>query len=174
MQQVFDVYFSRLTGLGRKLLNSGQRRVADEEDLAVQVLASFLTEAAAGELPPLHSRHDVWRLLSKRLRQRSSNQRRDQSRQKRGADRVLGESVFRSPDGLWNTSGINQLPDNKLESLAQLHADLVDCLNDETLRQLALLLLQGFTIDEISEKLKKSRATIYRKMSLIKDAWANS
>ncbi|MFO1062275.1 MAG: ECF-type sigma factor [Pirellulales bacterium] len=182
MTDLFDFYFDRLIALGRTLLPAGGRRVADEEDLALQVLGAFLQDANDGKLPDLGSRRDVWRMLSKRLEQRANNQGRDAMRLKRGGGQVRGESAFirMIDEGM---GGIDQmavdsdrpeqpvLDDERLEQLARLHERLLTSLDDPLLQSVAQLLLKGVHPDEIGRRLNISRAGVFRKLNLIKTRW---
>jgi DNA-directed RNA polymerase specialized sigma24 family protein len=172
VHEVFHVYFNRLAGLARRLIQErGGARLADEEDLASIVLTAFLRDATAGDLGELRSRHDVWRMLAKRLRLRASNLVRDDYRKKRAE---VGESVFRKIDGGWDPNGIAEHAGRNLDDLRHFYDEILAELDCETQREIAKLLLEGLSVDEISVQLKKSPATIYRKIELIKKAWGDS
>ncbi|MBS0265291.1 MAG: helix-turn-helix domain-containing protein [Planctomycetes bacterium] len=179
MQQLFETYFSRLEELGRVCLPPGTRRVADEGDLAIEVLTRFLLAAADGKLPEIRGREDVWRLLSKRLRFRAINQSRDTSREK--------QQILTASAGFWSGSAgttesaspgvatatpLEQLIlAEDLERLAELHEQLLGCLENPTMKRIAELVLEGTSPEAIVRDVKLSRATVYRKLSLIKDCW---
>lgn len=175
IQPLFDYYFSRLATLAGTCLPNRFRRVTDGEDLAVEVLASFFQAAGSGGLPELRSREDIWRLLAKRLRQRAANEVRNQSTQKEGDGRVRGESVFLAAPGESGTGGLEACSDPRMDRLLQeLHSELLERLDDALLKEIATLLLEGHSIDEIAVMLHRSRATIYRKLDLIREAWLSS
>jgi len=48
---------------------------------------------------------------------------------------------------------------------------LLDQLDDDVLRRIALLKLNGHTVDEIAEQLQVARSTIKRKLSRIRGQW---
>lgn len=179
--ELFQVYFSRLAGLARTFLPPHRRRTADEEDLAIQVMASFFEDATGAQMPELRSRHDVWRMLARRLQQRASNQRRDDARQKRGGGMVGGESVFMQKDGAWDPNGIHQVAkkedcatEEQLVELERLNSQLIDNLDDPVLKDIAVRILQGETPEQIAISIGRSRATIYRKMERIREAWVKA
>lgn len=174
IQPLFDHYFSRLTALAGTCLPNRFRRVTDGEDLAVEVLASFFDAAGSGSLPELHSREDIWRVLAKRLRQRAANEVRNQSTQKEGAGKVRGESVFLMTPGETGTGGLEACTDPRVDVLQQLHNELLEQLDDAVLKEIATLLLEGHSIEEIATLLNRSRATVYRKLDLIREAWVSS
>src|SRR5258705_3693335 len=57
-------YFQRLAGLARQRLGPGQRRVQDEDDIAVSVFKSLCERAEQGDLAGLEGRDEHWRLLA--------------------------------------------------------------------------------------------------------------
>jgi hypothetical protein len=54
---------------------------------------------------------------------------------------------------------------------AEGYGRLLDCLGDETLRQVAELKVQGYKVEEIAERLGPARWTVHRKIHLIRKAW---
>ncbi len=175
VQPLFEHYFSRLTALAHSCLPNRFQRITDGEDLAVEVLTAFFEAAGSGSLPELHSREDLWRVLAKRLRQRAANLIRNQSTQKEGEGRVRGESVFLMTPGETAEGGLQAVSDPRMDALLlELHSELIEQLNDALLREIAGLLLEGHSVDEIAGLLNRSRATIYRKLDLIREAWLSS
>ncbi|MFN9915640.1 MAG: ECF-type sigma factor, partial [Pirellulaceae bacterium] len=132
------------------------------------VLTAFLQDAPAGELGELRSRHDVWRMLAKRTRLRAINLVRDEKRLRRGQ---VGESVFRDAQGVCDPLGIQHQPDNASHDVDALHQELLTLLSDPLEHRIATLLLDGKEIPQIAELTEKSTATIYRKISRIKECW---
>ena len=63
VEAIWQRYFERLVRLARTKLAAGQRRMADEEDVALSAFQSFCRGAAEGRFPRLQDRHDLWRLL---------------------------------------------------------------------------------------------------------------
>jgi DNA-binding NarL/FixJ family response regulator len=169
VQEVFKFYFHNLARRAKKVLSDrGGVIASDEEDLAMIVMTSFLKDATAGELGEIRSRHDVWRMLSKRVAQRASNMVRDERRSK---GKEVGESIFRNANGGFNPTGIDQQPGRNIDDLTQYHQELIEAVADPTEQQIATLLLDGKDVNHISDQLGKSPATIYRKLKNIKDAW---
>jgi DNA-directed RNA polymerase specialized sigma24 family protein len=169
VQDVFNFYFQDLARRAKRLLTElGGVRVTDDEDLAILVITAFLKDATQGELGELRSRHDVWRMLSKRIRLRAINMVRDERRSKK---MEMGESVFRNADGGWDTRGIDQQPGRDVQELTWFHQELIGALSDPVEKEIAALLLEGKDVQEISNKLTKSPATVYRKLQRIKESW---
>lgn len=169
VQDVFNFYFATLAKRAKSLLSSmGGVRTADEEDLAMLVITAFLADATSGELGELQSRHDVWRMLSKRVRLRAINMVRDERRKKKDE---VGESVFLDPDGEFGQNGITQQAGRNIEDLTFFHNELVEILDDPVKREIAKLLLEGREVIEIAEHLGRSPSTIYLKLRGIKETW---
>lgn len=172
VQQVFDFYFRRLAVKAREHLKKlGGTKLADEEDLASLVMSAFLRDVTAGELGELRSRHDVWRMLSKRLRQRAINLVRDDKRLRK---QEVGESVFRDSTGAPEPNGLQNQPGRDINGIEMLHSELLSQLTDSIEVQIASLLFEGYSVMEISERTNKSPATIYRKINRIKEIWHGS
>src|SRR5262249_9537959 len=62
-QRLWEKYFQRLVALARTKLGNRPRRVADEEDVAVNAFDSFFRGAQMGRFPQLLDRDDLWQLL---------------------------------------------------------------------------------------------------------------
>lgn len=175
-RDVFEVWFQRLAKLGSQLLPQGQQRVMDGEDLAQSVLASFFASLESGFRDksgrplPIRSRHDVWRMLARRLRQRASNARRDMNSDRRGGGRIVSGSDTQFCQALY------AIPDPGTDKLAEkitmLHEQLINCFTRTGLRQIAELLLQGVRPEDIAAELDLSPATVYRKLRLIEQRWS--
>ena len=55
--------------------------------------------------------------------------------------------------------------------LEEQYSFLLSLLRDEKLRQIAVLRVEGFTIEEICTRTKLSSATVTRKLRLIRQTW---
>ena len=56
--------------------------------------------------------------------------------------------------------------------VAEQYQRLLDLLGDETLRRVAVAKMEGFTNDEIAERLGCSRSTVARKLETISVIWS--
>ena len=73
--------------------------------------------------------------------------------------------------------GINQIAGEEPtpESLAQLneeHRRLLDMLRDDTLRDIALSRMEGYSSEEIADRLGVSPRTVRRKLRVIRSRWS--
>lgn len=182
-RRLFDLWFERLSRIGRRLLSEKDQRVVGGEDLAQIVLAKFFCALEAGFTDkkgnpiPIHSRLDVWKMLTSRLRKRALNVRRDQNAECRGEGNVRGESAFMSRGETGRHCGIDQIADRSVavleEGIESLHKELIGAFSRDGLRQIAELTLEGNSPAEIAIELGISISTVYRKLSLIQQQWAN-
>lgn len=176
-RQLWDRYFRRLVGLARVKLRESARRVADEEDVALSAFDSFFRGVEAGRFATLDDRDSLWRLLVTITARKASHLQRDLTAQKRGGGRVSGESVFQGQDasasmagGIDRVAGAEPSPEFALEVAEQTRRHL-ELLPDEQLRTIALAKMEGYTNDEIADRLSVAPRTIERKLQLIREIW---
>jgi DNA-directed RNA polymerase specialized sigma24 family protein len=170
---VFEVYFNRLSAVGRRLLDPRHLRIVDGEDLALSVLRLFFADAAAGNLPAFGSRHEVWRMLNTRLKNRAFNQRRDLDAQKRGGRGLISEADLIQGEPRTH-QGLDGFPDSDAAAcdlLQSTHTELLESLSDPVRKLIATRLLEGCSVPEIATELKLSIPTIRRKIQLIRSRW---
>src|SRR5262245_33221336 len=164
-------YFERLVRLAQKRLAGARRAAADEEDVALSAFNSFCRAAEAGRFPQLNDRDDLWRLLVVITERKASNQKRDQNRLKRGGGKVVGESVFRKASdqsalegGIADVTGREPTPAFAAQ-LAEECQRLMAALDDDTLRQIAVAKMEGYSNEEISQRFGLALRTVERKLA---------
>jgi DNA-directed RNA polymerase specialized sigma24 family protein len=173
-QKLWERYFGALVRLAHARLRTTSRVAEDEEDAALSAFDSFCAAAAEGRFPRLDDRDDLWRILVSLTSRKAVNQFRRQRWQKRDTARVAGEAALGGADGdrafLDRLAGPEPSPD-----FAALVADewrhRLESLRDDSLRQVAVMRLEGFTNDEIAERLGCGRRTVARKLELIRRRW---
>ncbi|MDX1948408.1 MAG: ECF-type sigma factor [Pirellulaceae bacterium] len=175
--KLWERYFGRLVGLARKKLRDTPRRMADEEDVVVNAFQSFCAGAAEGRFPKLGDRDDLWQVLVVLTARKAADQMKHQFRQKRGGGVVRGESVFIEKMNGEERALIDQVVGSEPtpEFAAQLTEEcgrLLDLLNDETLRAVAIARMEGYSNDEIAAKMGVKTRTIERKLNLIRELWS--
>ncbi|MGI9519590.1 MAG: ECF-type sigma factor [Pirellulaceae bacterium] len=174
-EQIWADYFPRLMAFARKKMGVMPRRTLDEEDIALSALKSFFKGADAGRFE-LSGRDDLWRLLVTITARKVTQHRRHQLADKRGGGQVRGESVFHRVDDAEAVGLANVLDDNRLPEMAdQVVAvcdELLNELGEEKLRQTALLRMEGYNNQEISEQLGCSVSRTKQRVSRIKELWS--
>jgi DNA-directed RNA polymerase specialized sigma24 family protein len=170
-KKLWSRYFEALVRLARARLRNAPRAVADEEDAALSAFDSFCEGAARGRYPRLDDRDDLWRLLVVITERKALDQAQRERRQKRGGGKVFGTSDPAVADGM-----LRSLADGEpTPEFAALMADecrlLLGRLRDDSLREVALLRMDGHTNEEVAGRLGCSLRTVARKLELIRRTW---
>lgn len=169
-QPLWERYFRRLVPLARRHLKGSSRRVADEEDVLISAFDSFFDGIQQRRFPDLYDRNDLWRLLVVITARKAINQTKRYRRLKRGGGKVRGGSAFAaggSDSDLANVIGEEPTPE-----FAALVADelrtMLDLLEDELLRDIAVWKMEGYANAEIAALADVSSRTVARKLGLIR------
>jgi DNA-directed RNA polymerase specialized sigma24 family protein len=176
-QKLWERYFRRLVVLARKRFRGIPRCAADEEDVALSAFDSLLRRAREGRIPKLLDRNDLWQLLVLIAGRKASNLAKHDRRQRRGGGKVRHASAL--PDGDGSEQGllfadlIGREPEPVVAAqMVEEYERLLDRLDDDVLRSVAVWKLEGYTSKEIAVKLGRAPATVERKLRLIRDTWA--
>ncbi len=175
--QVWNRYFQKLVRLAQRHLCNAEKRVEDEEDVALSVLDSLCAGATANRFQQITNRDELWVLLATMTHRKCVNRIRRNVAQKRGGGKVVGESDLT----LGGDSGQISLDDLETsepdaETLAILQEDyelLLQTLRNDEMRDIAKWRLDGYSTSEIAEKARLSERSIRRKLDLIRDTWLN-
>ena len=169
-------YYQRLKNLARKRLGTSPRRAADEEDVALSAFHSFCQGLQGERFPDLRDRDDLWRLVVCITERKVYCQIRDQGRRKRGSGLVAGESALLNPQASSARAGFDDLagPEPTPEFAAEM-CEAVNCLlgrlADDQLRQIALDKLDGYSNEEIAQRIGRALTTVERRLRLIRKTW---
>jgi DNA-directed RNA polymerase specialized sigma24 family protein len=167
-RQIWNRYFERLVGLARAKLKRMQRPGVHEhaEDAALSALKNFCLAARDGRFPLLKNRDDLWWLLVKITVRKAHDVAERETRKKRPGG--FGPS---------DDSPIEQVPSPEptpedVAIMVEQFQRLLDLLGDETLRQVALWRLEGYTNDEIAGRLGCARRTVANRLEVIRKHWS--
>lgn len=174
--ELWDAVYVHVTILARKRLSALSKRIADEEDIALSAINSFVRAAESGRLSSIQNRDELWRVLITITSRKANAFQGQQLAEKRGNGHVRGDSVFESPANEAR-SGFDSIedpldPHRFVDELLGECRERIDSLPDETLRTIALRRMEGFEVNEIASELTLSVATIKRKLARIRDLWA--
>ena len=179
--QLWNYCFPRLLSYSKKKLPDHLRRALDEEDVALSAFKSFCLAAAKGAFPQLKGRDDLWKLLLCIAGRKAQSYVRRELREKRGGGQVRGESIFESGGNSSdsNSAGIGNVVGNTAspEMLAQFTEDaraMIDMLQDDTIKTIALLRMEGYSVEEIAERLECGKRTVERRLTLIRRTWSEA
>ena len=167
-QKLWEGYYQRMVERARQKLHGMPRRLADEEDVAISAFNSFCAGARCARFPLLSDRNSLWALLMAITAHKAADVTRYELRQKRGGrtreangvdDAALSEVIGREPT-----------PEFALQ-VAEECRRLLDILNDDGLRTVALWKMEGYTVEEIADRLGCVPRTIERKLRVIRRLW---
>jgi DNA-directed RNA polymerase specialized sigma24 family protein len=170
-------YYRELVELARARLGQTPRRIADEEDVALSVLRCLCDGAARGQFAELVNRGELWQLLAAVTGRKVIDQQRRLTQQKRGGGRVRGDSVVHGNDDDRSSVGFDQFGGEAatpevLAIAAEEFQRLMVLLDDDRLRQIAECKLEGYTNEEIGQRLGLACRSIERKLQRIRQIWA--
>jgi DNA-directed RNA polymerase specialized sigma24 family protein len=170
VQKLWERYFPRLVGLARRKLRGSARGPADEEDVALSAFNSFCRNAEQGRFPELADREGLWRLLVVITARKAQHLLRDEARQKRGGGSPPARDDSEDPLGVDQILGREPSPDFAAQ-MAEEYRRLLQILADRELEAIAVWKMEGFTVEEIADKLGYAPRSIKRKLRLIRSLW---
>ena len=175
-QQLFDRYFAQLLGVAGRKLNGVPRAPRMRKTPCSSALDSFIGRARKQQFPQLKDRHNLWALLIKITECKAMNQRKRQLAEKRGGGNVISDGALSrsQPDSRSFLDGM-QGPQPTAETIFQLAEEcrrLFEMLDDEPLREVARMKLEGYTNGEIAQHLDVVERTIERKLRRIRNRWS--
>jgi DNA-directed RNA polymerase specialized sigma24 family protein len=143
--------------------------------VALSALDSFCRGAQQGRFPQLSDRDDLWRLLVVITARKAIDLRQGEGRGKRGGGKVRGESVFEAAHGS-EEPGIEQVIGNEptpafAAQVAEEYQQLLDRLDDDELRRVAVWRMEGHTNEEIAGRLGCAVPTVARRLRVIRKRW---
>jgi len=176
-QPLWERYHRRLISLARQKLQSARRRAADEEDVVQNAFHSFFRGVAGGRFPQLEDRNNLWRLLVIITARKALDQIAHERSKRQGGGTVQGQSRMLLEESNWDDPAIQQVVGDEptpefAAQVAEEYQRLLDLLDDETLRQVAVRKMEGHTNDEIAEQLDCSKRTVARKLETIRIIWS--
>ena len=175
VENLWNRYKQRLVELASRRLADSPKRVADEEDVAQSVFLSLCRGAAAGRFEDVRNRDDLWWLVLAITKQKVVDLVRRETAKKRGGGRVLSEASDTRTGGgqlLALDQLIGDMPTPELiVMLAEQNQRLLELLDDDRLRKIAVSRIEGYTVGEIAAELAVSTRSIERKLQLIRITW---
>jgi DNA-directed RNA polymerase specialized sigma24 family protein len=139
--------------------------VVDEEDVVINAFDSFCRGAELGKFPKLDDSTDLWRVLVTITERKAINQVKYVSRKKRAP---AGQTVT-----FVDAHHVQEMSPSPwfCARVAELYAELIGDLRDDTLRDIAVWKMEGYSNDEIAAKLEISLRSVERKLALIRRQW---
>jgi RNA polymerase sigma factor (sigma-70 family) len=174
IEALWDRYFPELVRLAREKLRGLPSRMADEEDVALSAMNSFCRAAQQGRFPDLTDRQGLWRLLFQITARKAVDLARHERRQVRGGGRVQYESAMAAGPADSEGPAIDRAGDDLSPEFAAMMAEECQRLFDRLapdLRELALARMEGYSNEEIAQRLGCSVRTVERRLHLVRTMW---
>lgn len=169
-QKLWNKYATQLATVARKRFGDLSRRVYDEEDAAISAFRSFCNGVAQQRFLELNDRDNLWAILVTITSRKVIARQRREHRQRRGGADVWEEPLYAGSgedNEFPEPAGPEPTPEFVAEVADECEA-LLNRLEDDTLRDVTLLKLEGYTNEEIAEKLGYTRRSIQRKLARIR------
>ena len=175
VEVVWEEYFPQLVQYARRKLGGSPKGAGDEEDVALSAMASFCRVMRTGRYQQIDDRDDLWKLLVTITKRKAITKLKYDFADKRDIRRTKREGSFMRVDSNDEKDGIDQLavapsPEFADQIVDNCH-ELLDCLDDK-LREVALLTLEGYTTEEIADRIGVIPETIRRRKRRIKAEWS--
>lgn len=171
--RIFDQYFGPAVRLANRRLGTARRRERDEEDVAISAMQSFFAGIAADRFNRLANRDDLWAVIAVITSRKAIRQLRRLTSLKRGGGRERGESVFATdgPGLAAAQAGGDEMAETEARDLG---CWLIEQLPEPMLRSIALMRLEGLSVEEIAGSLDVVPRTIERKLARIRQIWLDA
>ncbi|MDX1929719.1 MAG: ECF-type sigma factor [Pirellulaceae bacterium] len=173
-ERLWQEYFARLSAFAKRKLSHLPNRSGDEEDVALSAFHSLCHGAAEGRYPRLADRNSLWPLLALIAARKVCDAATRERRQKRGGGAVRCETELSpsasSPFGFDQV--LSHLPTPEEAALMGEECERLLAALSEVHRSVVLLKLDGFTNEEIAQKVGVAPRTIERKLGLIRGTWS--
>ena len=172
---LWDRFFAQLITLTRSRLQTSSRAMSDEEDIVLSAMKSFCIGMRNGRFPELSNRESLWRLLlTITLRKIADKQNYD----KRGKRDFEKQQLNSSPDADQNAevnSFVSREPNPEIAAeCAEQISRLLESLENEDLKKVAIMKMEGYTNIEVANDIKCSLTSIERKLRTIRSIWSLS
>jgi RNA polymerase sigma factor (sigma-70 family) len=176
-QLLWQGYFHRLVGLARaKLRGRLPTAMAGPEDVALSAFDSFCRGAEQGRFPQLADRDDLWCLLFIITERKATDLVNHERAEKRGGGKVRHEGSLAGESSATRALDCVASPYPTPEQAASITDNfrrLLEALETDKLRAVALAKMEGYTNEEIAERLRCSVPTIERRLSRIRRIWGS-
>ncbi len=171
LEEIFGRFFDRLKSVARRRVSVRDRKVVDDEDLALWAINTFQRCVREGMYPKIRNRVDVWRFLVSILDRKSVDHLRKQRADKRGGGFVRGESFFEETEEarFIEQIGTREASFEMVVDFLDVIEAIVQRLDTPSLRVVLTDKFAGYTVKEISARTGMSVATINRKLKLVRN-----
>lgn len=177
VEGLWQAYFPKLIRLASARLRGMPAHVVDPEEIAQSAFKSFCLAAEKNRFPKLADRDDLWQILVRIIRNKAATAWQHHTRAKRDFNRVTHQILELQEGDSDEVSFLKQVlqseePDPGLAAeIAEQCECLLRLLPDEQLRQIAVFKMEGYTNEEIADRLGCAPITIERRLGVIRKTW---
>ena len=164
----------RLWGyLQRRLLAHAQRLIPappahyDEEDVALSAFGALCNGLEKGRYADVDNRTDLWKLLAVIAVNKARKRADHENRLKRGG----GHAQLTDGDAVLNLLSSSDPPPDLLLSMQEECEKKLQSLQQEELKLVVMLKIEGYTNDEVAKSMGCMRRSIQRRLALIREIW---
>ena len=178
---IWQQCFEKMKHVAKKKLGPVGQRGADEEDVALSAMNSFMIRCRDGQFDQLGDREGLWKLLFTITVRKAYQYTRKQMAEKRKGE--IAEHVIRHQDSNGSTAaGLEAYADERAITADTLieRLEQQDAFNktleglEESLHAVVVGKLSGRTNAELANQLGCSIRTVERKLNLIRKIWADA
>jgi len=170
-EKLWECYFNRLVRLARQKLQGSPLRVSDEEDVALSAFHSFCQGAEQGRFPKLLGRGDLWQLLVVITARKALDLKQYERHQKRGGGISPAQEDADQAIALEDIISREPTPEFAAQVAEECQV-LLRRLNDPLLQSIAVWKMEGYSTEQIADRLQCVPRTIERKLKLIRSYWS--
>ncbi|HEY2839281.1 MAG TPA: ECF-type sigma factor [Pirellulales bacterium] len=170
--KLWERYFAKIVALAKTKLQPHERRVSDEEDVAISVFDTLCRGVAEGRFSKLQGRHELWKLLVVITHHKIIDKKRRAARKKRNPESRDGKASFDVMTEFAEIIGREPTPESLVMMDEQIQR-LLAMLGDDNLRWVAVAKMEGHTNRDIAARLGVSVRTIDRKLDLVQMTWSS-
>jgi len=164
---VWNAYFDRLVRLAERRMNV--RQAADGEDVALSAIHSLINGVRQGRFEEISGTDSIWRLLVVLTVRKALRHVEHEGAQKRNVNKRV--SLDGDERGQIDEIVSKELTPEMIVMLDEQCQCLLDSLDDEVLREVAVCKLNGDTTAEIAAKINCVPRTVRRYLELIREIW---
>ncbi len=156
-EHLVERYLERLTALARKKIGH-IHAYEDEDDVALSAFKSFFRGARDGKFPRIANRESLWALLAAITVKKAISLQRRQLSQKRDVRKAIRLEAMLQADP----------SEEMVDSMLGEVQGLLESLEDDSLRTVAAMRMEGYSNREIAERIGRSEKTVERKLNLLR------
>ena len=168
--RLWDLYFDRIVRLARKKLGVVAKPGYDEEDIALSAFKSLFRCVRRGRVQDDLDREQLWKLLATITLRKVYDAIVYENRQKRSPKN--GQVVDLSHQSVMQSLISDEPQPAAQAQMEESFNELLDSLVHRDLQEIAIMKMEGYTNQEIADRLKRGLSTIERKLRTIRRLWS--